>query len=53
VYACATERVVGGKITGEDRARILNNAERRFKHIVQLCMPDNDQYDKVGERREQ
>ncbi|MFM0700718.1 DUF1845 domain-containing protein [Paraburkholderia sediminicola] len=53
VYARATERVVRGKITGEDRARILNNAERRLKQIVQICMPDNDQYDFDGERREQ
>ncbi|MEX3937517.1 DUF1845 domain-containing protein [Paraburkholderia phymatum] len=53
VYVRATERVVLGKITGDDRARILNNAERRLKHIVQICMPDNDQYDLVGERREQ
>ncbi|WP_429585769.1 DUF1845 domain-containing protein [Paraburkholderia youngii] len=53
VYARATERVVSSKITGEERARILNNAERRLKHIVQICMPDNDQYDFDGERREQ
>ena len=53
VYARATERVVRGKITGDDRARILNNAERRLKQIVQICMPDNDQYDLDGERREQ
>ena len=53
VYARATERVLTGKITGEDRAGILNNAERRLKQIVQICMPDNDQYDFDGERREQ
>jgi hypothetical protein len=53
VYARATERVVRGKITGDDRARILNNAERRLKQIVQICMPDNDQYDFDGERRGQ
>jgi hypothetical protein len=53
VYARATERVLSGKITGDDRAGILNNAERRLKQIVQICMPDNDQYDFDGERREQ
>lgn len=53
VYARATERMMTGKITGEDRARILDNAERRLKQVVQICMPDNDQYDFDGERREQ
>jgi hypothetical protein len=53
VYARSTERVLTGKITGDDRAGILNNAERRLKQIVQICMPDNDQYDFDGERREQ
>ncbi|WP_353557647.1 DUF1845 domain-containing protein [Paraburkholderia terrae] len=53
VYARATERVLTGKITGDDRAGILNNAERRLKQIVQICMPDNDQYDFDGARREQ
>lgn len=53
VYARSTERVLTGKITGDDRAGILNNAERRLKQIVQICMPDNDQYDFDGELREQ
>lgn len=53
VYARATERVLTGKITGDDRAGILNNAERRLKQIVQICMPDNDQYEFDGERRDQ
>jgi hypothetical protein len=53
VYARSTERVLTGKITGDDRAGILNNAERRLKQIVQICMPDNDQYDFDGERRKQ
>lgn len=53
VYARATERMMTGKITGEDRARILDNAERRLKQVVQICMPDNDQYDFDGERRGQ
>ena len=53
VYARSTERVLTQKITGEERARLLNNAERRLKQIVQICMPDNDQYDFDGERRDQ
>ena len=51
VYIRATERVARGKITGEERARLLNNAERRLKQIVQICRPDNDQYEFDGERR--
>jgi hypothetical protein len=50
VYIRATERVARGKITGEERARLLNNAERRLKQIVQICRPDNDQYEFDGER---
>jgi hypothetical protein len=31
---------------------ILANAEKKLKHIVQLCMPDNEEYDLDGTRRD-
>ncbi|MBU9210940.1 AcaB family transcriptional regulator [Burkholderia multivorans] len=31
---------------------MLANAEKKLKHIVQVCIPDNDQYDFDGSRRE-
>lgn len=40
------------KLTPERCAAMLANAEKKLKHIVQVCMPDNDQYDFDGERRE-
>jgi hypothetical protein len=52
IFVKSMERVIASKITPDDRGRILANAEGRFKHIVQLCMPDNDQYDFDGQRRE-
>ncbi|OLL27627.1 DUF1845 domain-containing protein [Burkholderia sp. SRS-W-2-2016] len=52
IFVRSTERMIERKITDQDRANILTNAERRLKHIVQVCMPDNDQYDFDGERRE-
>jgi hypothetical protein len=40
------------KLTPERCAAMLANAEKKLKHIVQVCMPDNDQYDFDGTRRE-
>lgn len=38
---------------GADRcAAMLANAEKKLKHIAQVCIPDNDQYDFDGTRRE-
>jgi len=51
IFGKSLAAVVMGKITPEARARMLSNAERRLKHIVQVCMPDNDQYEFDGERR--
>ncbi|MGF6383452.1 hypothetical protein OKW33_006247 [Paraburkholderia atlantica] len=52
IFVRSTERMIERKITDQDRANILANAERRLKHIVQVCMPDNDQYDFDGQRHE-
>jgi hypothetical protein len=52
IFVRSTERMIERKITDQDRANILANAERRLKHIVQVCMRDNDQYDIDGQRRE-
>jgi hypothetical protein len=53
VFVGTLEALLAEKINSTDRANILTNAEKRIKHIVQVCMPDNDQYDFDGERREQ
>jgi hypothetical protein len=29
------------------------NAEKRIRHIAHVCVPDNDQYDFDGSRREE
>ena len=40
-------------LLSEDRCTAtLANAEKKLKHIVQLCMPDNEEYDFDGTRRE-
>jgi hypothetical protein len=53
IFVGTLEALLAEKITSTDRANILANAEKRIRHIVQVCMPDNDQYDFDGERREQ
>ncbi|CAE6837147.1 hypothetical protein R69658_06556 [Paraburkholderia aspalathi] len=53
VFVGTLEALLAEKISSTDRANILTNAEKRIKHIVQVCMPDNDQYDFDGERRGQ
>jgi hypothetical protein len=52
LFIRTTEALLAAKIQSEDRENILANAEKRFKHIVQVCMPDNDQYDFDGTRRD-
>ncbi|SDR54929.1 protein of unknown function [Paraburkholderia fungorum] len=52
IFVGSIAAMLAEKITSTDRANILANAEKRIRHIVQICMPDNDQYDFDGERRE-
>lgn len=52
IFVGSIAAMLAEKITSTDRANILANAERRIRHVVQICMPDNDQYDFDGERRE-
>lgn len=41
------------RLLSEERCTAtLANAEKKLKHIVQLCMPDNEEYDFDGTRRE-
>lgn len=53
IFVGSIAALLAEKITATDRANILANAEKRIRHVVQICMPDNDQYDFDGERREQ
>jgi hypothetical protein len=53
IFVGSIAALLAEKITSTDRANILANAEKRIRHVVQICMPDNDQYDFDGERREQ
>jgi hypothetical protein len=52
LFVKTLEAVLAAKIQAVDRQNILANAEKRFRHIVQVCIPDNDQYDFDGERRD-
>ena len=52
LFVKTLEAMLAAKIEAVDRQNILANAEKRFRHIVQVCIPDNDQYDFDGERRE-
>ncbi|MFP3709509.1 DUF1845 domain-containing protein [Paraburkholderia sp. SIMBA_009] len=40
------------KLGDERCSAMIANAEKKLKHIVQVCIPDNDQYDADGNRRE-
>ncbi|WP_321817901.1 MULTISPECIES: DUF1845 domain-containing protein [unclassified Paraburkholderia] len=40
------------KLMPERCAAMLANAEKKIKHIVQVCRPDNDEYEFDGTRRE-
>lgn len=53
IFTHSMEAVMSQKIMPNDRANLLANAERRIRQIVQVCIPDNDQYDIDGERRGQ
>jgi hypothetical protein len=40
------------KLLPERCAAMLANAEKKIKHIVQVCMPDNEEYEFDGTRRD-
>ncbi|MBR8191563.1 DUF1845 domain-containing protein [Burkholderia vietnamiensis] len=52
LFVSTMEAVLADKITAQDRATILANAEGRIKHITLLCVPDTDQYDFDGSLRD-
>ncbi|WP_434667846.1 DUF1845 domain-containing protein [Paraburkholderia sp. A3BS-1L] len=39
------------RLSDERCAAMLANAEKKLRHIVMLCMPDNEEYDVDGKRR--
>ncbi|MFC0402971.1 AcaB family transcriptional regulator [Paraburkholderia rhizosphaerae] len=52
LFVRTIEALLSQKIQPEDRENILANAEKRIRHIVFVCLPDNDQYDADGSRRD-
>ena len=46
------EAVFSQKLQPEERVTLLANAEKRIRHIVHVCVPDDDQYEFDGSRRE-
>nr|WP_057929847.1 hypothetical protein [Burkholderia ambifaria] len=52
LFVATMEAVLAEKITAQDRATILANAEGRIKHISLVCMPDNDRYQVDGTLRD-
>jgi hypothetical protein len=53
LFARSLEALLSGKIETEGRENILANAEKRIRHIVFVCAPDNDEFDFDGTRLEQ
>jgi hypothetical protein len=47
------EAVFAQKLQPEERETLVANAEKRIRHIALVCVPDNDQYDFDGSRREE
>lgn len=52
LYKRAQESRREHKLSDERCAGMIANAEKKLKHIVQVCIPDNDQYEFDGTRRE-
>jgi hypothetical protein len=52
LFVSTLEAVLAEKIQGTDRETILANAAKRIRQIGQVCIPNNDQYDFDGTRRE-
>lgn len=52
VFDMSTRALLASKLTPQERENLLANAEKRIKHIVQVCIPDTDRYDFDGTPRE-
>ncbi|PVX85735.1 hypothetical protein C7402_103313 [Paraburkholderia unamae] len=52
LFVRARSAVASRMLSEERYAGMLANAEKKLTHIRQLCIPDNDQYDFDGTRRE-
>ncbi|MBU9589521.1 DUF1845 domain-containing protein [Burkholderia multivorans] len=52
LFTASMEAQLAEKITPQDRANILKNAEGRILHVRTVCIPDNDRYDGDGTIRD-
>ncbi|KVN06865.1 AcaB family transcriptional regulator [Burkholderia diffusa] len=52
LFVASMEAQLAEKITPQDRANILKNAEGRILHVRTVCIPDNDRYDADGTARD-
>ncbi|MCR4470124.1 MULTISPECIES: DUF1845 domain-containing protein [Burkholderia] len=52
LFVASMEAQLAEKITPQDRANILKNAEGRILHVRTVCIPDNDRYDADGSARD-
>ncbi|MDF0506366.1 DUF1845 domain-containing protein [Burkholderia cenocepacia] len=52
LFTASMEAQLAEKITPQDRANILKNAEGRILHARTVCIPDNDRYDGDGTVRD-
>lgn len=51
IFVRSMEVLLAGKIQPHERETLLLNAGKRLKHIVQVCIPDNNEYLSDGTRR--
>jgi hypothetical protein len=52
LFVASMEAQLAEKITPQDRANILKNAEGRILHVRTVCIPDNDRFDADGTARD-
>ncbi|QGZ67032.1 DUF1845 domain-containing protein [Paraburkholderia acidisoli] len=52
LFKRAAEANREGRLSPERTAAMLANAEKKLKHIVQVCIPDNEEYDVGGDRHD-
>ncbi|VWC42108.1 hypothetical protein BLA23254_07052 [Burkholderia lata] len=52
LFTATMEAQLADKITAQERANILKNAEGRILYVRTACIPDNDRYDADGTVRD-
>ncbi|CAG2159764.1 hypothetical protein [Cupriavidus numazuensis] len=50
LFAATTFCTAAGSVTGEERENVLINAAKQLSQIHLLCIPDNDRFDRDGNR---